>query len=41
MKKSSTYPIAVDPSLKLKFQGLILDLDEFNGPVNIMNNTFQ
>ncbi|CDW87527.1 UNKNOWN [Stylonychia lemnae] len=41
MKVTSTYPISVDPTYKLKYQGLILDFEEFNGPISFLNNSLQ
>ncbi|CDW71354.1 UNKNOWN [Stylonychia lemnae] len=40
MKNLSTYPTTVDPNHKLQYQGLILDLKTFNGPIILLNNTF-
>ncbi|CDW74791.1 UNKNOWN [Stylonychia lemnae] len=41
MKDVLTYPSKVDPKFKLKYQGFILDLDEFNGPITFNNNSLQ
>lgn len=38
---TSYTPIKVDPSYKMQYTGLVLDLDGFAGPVTLEENTFQ
>eukprot|EP00347_Sterkiella_histriomuscorum_P003595 403363685 len=40
-KQDSTTPLLVDPLYKLKYRGLIIDLENFAGKVEITDTTFQ
>ncbi|CDW75588.1 UNKNOWN [Stylonychia lemnae] len=41
MKDKMSYGNQVDPDYLLQYQGLIFDLEEYNGHIQIINNTFE
>ncbi|CDW82426.1 UNKNOWN [Stylonychia lemnae] len=41
LKEKRTSPLWVDPKLKMQFNGMIVDLEDFKGHIQILNNTFE